>query len=428
MRHFVRAFSLASSISLLFAFDSFAAKVERGPASPSTSSVTQVTPIQSRCQSSTVWMLQRLVDDGIAQAEDYVCLGHAHLVAKDGKAAKRAFKSAVELGAKAAGHNGLGLVSWNNRNGGMQAIFQFRRALAEDPTFVDAQFNLAAAYQKLRPRDAMAEYEKVVALDPQHRDAYYRIGQQREKIGETDQAITAYETQIRVNPTHVRAKYRMGKIAAARGQLRKAGLIFGELTTAGGDVEAWSYLEMAVLNYRIQKLDRAQRFFEAYIKRLPEEERWLYRDISRDATKKQMVIYKNTSDDKKEEMASRFWDLHDPTPLTAVNERLVEHYLRVATARKKYSSGEFPWDARGEVYIRLGRPDHVSSWNNVRTEADPGIQLAREKFSNRVSSDFSASPGLPLFPMKHRWEYWVYPELEGGVEFTFENRFAGFND
>lgn len=54
----------------------------------------------------------------------------------------------------------------------------------------------------------------------------------------------------------------------------------------------------------------------------------------------------------------RFWLLRDPTPATPENERLVEHYTRLAYARDNFASFDFRgYDDRGQIYVQYGQPD-----------------------------------------------------------------------
>ncbi|HUU44208.1 MAG TPA: GWxTD domain-containing protein [Acidobacteriota bacterium] len=56
----------------------------------------------------------------------------------------------------------------------------------------------------------------------------------------------------------------------------------------------------------------------------------------------------------------RFWIRHDPTPTTPENEFRDEHEERIYHAIYLFDNsglGGGPWDDRGEVYIRYGRPD-----------------------------------------------------------------------
>jgi GWxTD domain-containing protein len=55
-----------------------------------------------------------------------------------------------------------------------------------------------------------------------------------------------------------------------------------------------------------------------------------------------------------------FWLSVDPTPMQQPNERLLEHWERIAYARKNYTknfSSAYGTDDRGLIYVRYGKPD-----------------------------------------------------------------------
>ncbi len=59
-----------------------------------------------------------------------------------------------------------------------------------------------------------------------------------------------------------------------------------------------------------------------------------------------------------------FWLRHDPTPTTPYNERLIEHWKRIAYARKHYrktKNSVYKTDDRGTIYIKYGEPDRSKS-------------------------------------------------------------------
>ena len=60
----------------------------------------------------------------------------------------------------------------------------------------------------------------------------------------------------------------------------------------------------------------------------------------------------------------QFWIEHDPTPGTLANERLAEHWKRVAYARANYvynRSSVFGTDDRGAMYVKYGRPAQATA-------------------------------------------------------------------
>lgn len=185
------------------------------------------------------------------------------------------------------------------------------------------------------------------------------------------------------------------------------------------------FLVQAIQAQREFDYAQAQALFEKYIQTLPSEEQALYLDMTYVASGADLKIYKRVSDVEKEDVKRRFWTRTDPSPLTQVNERLVEHYRRVAYARANFGQGRFPWDDRGEVYVRFGAPDHISSSNDLQIEQDREVQDARDNFVRRRRVALQVTPGQPIFPIPRNtwWTYWVYTNLDRGVEFTFIRRF-----
>ncbi len=186
-------------------------------------------------------------------------------------------------------------------------------------------------------------------------------------------------------------------------------------------------LVQAVEAQAVRDYAKAQTAFEDYIATLPEKERSLYRDLAQVALPDDLEIYRDASKEKRAELADRFWQRVDPSPLTKANERLIEHYRRVAYARHQYGQVAFPWDDRGEVYVRFGEPDHASKSGDIQNEMDREIQDARQNYVNRRRLSLRIRPGQPIFPVPSLswWEYWVYADLAGGTEFDFVRRGKG---
>jgi GWxTD domain-containing protein len=363
-------------------------------------------------------------NQGQATAEDYIRLGDAYLASGRLNLAKAAFKKALRLGAKVRGHTGIGRVYSKQMGYGLKAQYHFRRALGEDKTDAKAQYELAKLFERLRPLDALEAFEKAIELAPHHSDAYFQLGQIFEREGDRTRALLTYRQQIAVAPGHGEASYHLGRLLFAQGQQKEAAKIFGKLMAADDEVATKAYLEMAVMSKMAQNYDSAQRLFDIYIRRLPEASRAIYKDISLVADKNELALLAQARGAEKPEMIDRFWNSRDPAPLTQANERLVEHYRRVAFALSNYSAGESPWDDRGEIYVRLGRPDHISQSSNIQIERDLYISLARERFASRLGPGVLPPGGHPIFPMRGRWEYWVYAEIDSGIEFDFENEFG----
>ncbi len=102
-----------------------------------------------------------------------------------------------------------------------------------------------------------------------------------------------------------------------------------------------------------------------------------------------------------------WWNQQDPLPATPVNERLVEHLQRVAEAERRFpDSGKVEgFDARGALYIRLGRP---------RTRATVRVDTHR---LIRALSEAGITPAGSFAPLPN--EFWEYRHLGEAVHYLF---------
>ena len=75
-----------------------------------------------------------------------------------------------------------------------------------------------------------------------------------------------------------------------------------------------------------------------------------------------------------------FWIRLDPTPARVVNERLIEHWQRIAEARERFTKNSatiYGTDERADVFARYGEPDRVQS--GLLTLQDMNIKPWLEK-------------------------------------------------
>jgi GWxTD domain-containing protein len=97
-----------------------------------------------------------------------------------------------------------------------------------------------------------------------------------------------------------------------------------------------------------------------------------------------------------------FWIERDPTPTTRKNERLLEHWERIAFARKNFTEAQntvYGTDDRGLIYVKFGEPDKKKA-------AVLGNSL-NEVFSLKDISDLD-----PMEVRRALGAYLTYPECE----------------
>ena len=371
--------------------------------------------------------LKRVIDTGKETAQDYVLLGRAYLDAGNQKAARKAFRTAVKKGARAAGNNGLGLAYMTSKQGFRRAETYFRRALRANPDMAEAQYHLAGVYLETRKRRAREAFERVIDIDAGYPDAHYQVGLLLEDDGKRHEAISAYQQEMKVNPAHPHAGIRMARLWLSLGRSEEAVDTLAGLLKSGGDARIPANRDLAVIALMNRDFERANKLFGVYFSFLTEAEQRRYQDISLVADDEDLARFEAASPEERDALAARFWNRRDPTPLTPENERLLEHYRRVAYALEHYDRPEGGWDKRGEVFIRLGNPDHISRWDDIQAERNRELQETRVNFVNRSRMALPISPGLPIFPVaaNAKWEYWIYTQVEGGIEITFSENFKG---
>lgn len=137
---------------------------------------------------------------------------------------------------------------------------------------------------------------------------------------------------------------------------------------------------------------------------------------------------------------SGFWVQLDPTPATEVNERLIEHWQRIASARSQFtrnSSAIYGTDERALIFVRYGSPDRVSRgiltlqdlnvkpWLQrqiIPRERDQVEQIFEEELSVERQAEILEN-AVYDFHRYPEYEIWFYDslsdEVEGTIPFIF---------
>ncbi|MCZ6635946.1 MAG: tetratricopeptide repeat protein [bacterium] len=397
----------------------------------------------------------------------YVGIGHAYLEQGDLKEAEKAFKTGLRKQKKyAPAYNGLGLVYAQKKNELRRAIDYFRNANRADKTYSEAQYNLGKTLERFGHSETLKAYEGVLKIDPEHFDAYYRIGRIHEADRRYEEAGQAFQSQVKTNPKHHVARLHLGMCLVATQKIVPAIRELARVAMTPSDVQRRGVLELAQVYQKIREYDRAASLFDAYISKLEENEQDVYNDLGLIAGGDILKAYRDAPKEARKELFDSFWRMRDPAPVTASNERLLEHYRRIAFALEHFGAYRFPWDARGEAYIRYGRPDHISKSSNIQIEMDPRVVAVKERLiqksgeagqrlmqtrQNEVLAQTRSmrreinrarrrdpatrAPtggigsgtilGMPVYPIGavSVWEYWIYTDVGDGMELTFVQDF-----
>lgn len=103
------------------------------------------------------------------------------------------------------------------------AVAQYERALALKPDCAEAHNNLGVILNEQGKRDdAVAHYERALALNPDSADAHNNLGNGLAAQGRTADAMAHYERALVLNPGHANAHNNLGIALAAQGRIADA--------------------------------------------------------------------------------------------------------------------------------------------------------------------------------------------------------------
>ena len=390
-------------------------------------------------------------------APSLVGLGHIYLKKGDLNAAEKTFRGALRWRKHyAPALNGLGIVFLRTKNEVQWAIKYFQLACQADLKYADAYYNLAVAYRKIGDTREVAAYKRLVKTSPAHGDAWFQIGRIYQK-GQSGQSVNlqfaehAYRRQIDVNPDHFQAQVHLGEVLKELKKTQEAVHVLTQITKDSSNPYQYRALEeLANVYQALREIDHAEALFETYIEALNSEEQAVFYDLNLVAKGDELDLFKQAPKEQWKSLSEAFWIGRDPAPATSANERWIEHCRRVVYARRHFGQHQFPWDARGEVYVRYGRPDHISGSENIRFETDRGVLAVKDRLMNQAGEalqhlllsrrmvsfygdrfrggaetgqedkqTLSTVLGYPVYPVRGVWEYWIYTKVGGGVEVTF---------
>ncbi len=426
---------------------------------------TRATPPDPALLDDAVALFERLLRDDADDRIALCALGYCLLEQHKGVEAERIFVRVLEKDRRfLIARHGRALACLIQKKQVRRALDLFQDTVSLDSQYEAAYYNLAMCHLAMRSVDMDHHFSNVVKRFPQHRDAYFKLGIFYESLYYFEKAVKALSKQVAVNPAHSVARGRLARVAMELKYLKQELHTTTELRDlAQKDPER--YLPLLGAQYlESGAYEQAEASFSQFLSILPDNERDLYEDVTLLLSSKEFETFRMIRGEEKRAFTNLFWRKIDPTPTTLVNERRLEHYRRVNYAIQNFSEGRIPFDARGDVYIRFGHPDH-RSWSDhlvfetnakvIRVknrlmdlagqalhEIAPTTSLQAESSygSNTVLRVTPEVRGLPIFPMPHqgalfrdgaslnyKWETWIYAHIGEGIEVTFLDALGNFD-
>jgi len=103
------------------------------------------------------------------------------------------------------------------------AVSHYERALAINPNYTDAHYNLAITFKAFGQLDAaVSSYERVLEINPDHSTAHNNLANTLKELGQLDAAVSSYERALAIKPDYVDAHNNLGATLKDLGQLDAA--------------------------------------------------------------------------------------------------------------------------------------------------------------------------------------------------------------
>ncbi len=305
-------------------------------------------------------------------------LGQARLKVEDFRGALESFEAALDLDKKnAAAHAGLALTYAEMPAKGISALHNFRRSIG-------------AA-------------KKAIELDPEQADAYRALGEAHERFKEDhEKALGYFDTYLALEPDDPDGLYYFGLACIqAESYDRIARHIVPYVEASDEEHRLLPIAAQGLVHEEeyVEALD----YFQRFLGTVEPLERELYEDVANAASAEELrEIQALTDSTALQAYLEQFWLRRDPDMMTRVNERIIEHYRRVWYARTFFADKVSPWDKRGEVYIRYGKPDYRSRSYQRDLSITPDVEAVRMRMAASLygaEASFMTFTG-PVFPIR----------------------------
>ncbi len=320
----------------------------------------------------------RLAETIPGDAQILTRLGQARLKVGDFKGAQETFEAALDLDKKnAAAHAGLALAYAEMPAKGISALHNFRRSIG-------------AA-------------KKAIELDPEQADAYRALGEAHERFKEDhEKALGHFDTYLSMEPDDPDGLYFFGLACIQAESYDRIARHIVPYVEASD--EETRLLPIAAQGFvHGEKYNEALDYFQRFLGTVEPRERELYEDVTNVASREELrEIQALTDSTARQAYLERFWLRRDPDMMTRVNERIIEHYRRVWYARTFFADKVSPWDKRGEVYIRYGKPDYRSRSYQRDLSVTPDVEAVRMRMAASLygaEASFMTFTG-PVFPIR----------------------------
>lgn len=264
------------------------------------------------------------------------------------------------------------------RNNPRLAIKYFQKAVELNPKFTEALIELGALH-----------FREMIKYYHRYTDTPVPLSYRDYAIDDYDKAVSYLKKALRIDAQNKQAAYQLGALYYEMGEYDAIISLFERmLKTYPADRDLNLFLGLAHLSKH--RYSTAAQYFKQAIDQMSPKDRELFLNAE------YLVKGKKTGPDN-DSIRKNYWRAKDPMFLTEENERLLEHYGRMAYANMRFSVPRLEiegWETdRGKTYIRYGKPSRIIAYGK------------------------SMEPNAVYPPM----EIWVYPDFHLAFSDEFWN-------
>ena len=422
--------------------------------------------IEQKSAREAVVSMHRQLSQAADSSDILVRLGQLYLKLASPDSARWALEQAVRQDSTdARAQAALGILHLDFFSAPRVALTHLQAAIRLDSTRAKTYFDAARAHLAVKEeRAARKAADTAIRRDAAFAPPYHLLARLYEKEGNETAARVYYRRYLDQNPEDQTAAFEFAVDLIKKKRFAEA----EELASRMADYRSLPLLAQALMERRDH--DGAVAAFAEYTGHLPPKEQELYDDISLVAQPHEARAYQSTTPETRAAYLRDFWLRKDPFKTTGGAMRKAEHYRRVWHARSFFSKREWPWDKRGDVYIRYGEPDYRSSSREVKAQVPLKVQRVQELMAHQLYGNEAISLNFvgPVYPIRntrsvgetsrysdqklsksftesfdesnvglefykpitassdfsaHPWEVWIYTDVDGGLEIAFTDEY-----
>ncbi len=152
---------------------------------------------------------------------------------------------------------------------------EYRAAVRTFPRHVDALYNLAVVYRRMkRPKKAEETYRRLLQVDPDSPDALTDLGDLLDDRGEREEAEKLYRRAVEVSPGFGRAWNNLGFLLQKEGRLEEAAEAFRQyvrIQERRGAPTAWGWYNLGCSLLELGRVRDAKQALLKAAERLPDD-------------------------------------------------------------------------------------------------------------------------------------------------------------